>query len=169
MAVCGLCHQQITGTDYRSYKSKKYHPSCYEELKAMANQKEKKIAMSSSSKEKELDSLSSYVCQLFQLSQMPKSLIRQAEKIQAEDGLTFQQIEKALWWFHEVEGHTADLSRPNLGIAPYAYEEFEAFLNRIENSHKHNEEIDLKNKLVIVKPFSGAEKRMSMFTNMNDL
>lgn len=169
MAVCSFCHQQITGTDYRSYKSKKYHLPCFDELKVMANQKEKKIAMPSSSKEKELDSLSSYVCQLFQLSQMPKSLIRQAEKIQAEDGLTFQQIEKGLWWFYEIEGHAADPACPNLGIAPYAYEEFESFFNRLEKSCKHNEETDLKNEVIIVKPFPGAGKRMDMFTNMNDL
>jgi hypothetical protein len=169
MAVCGLCHQQITGTDYRSYKSKKYHLPCFDELKKVADHKDKALAASSSHKEKELDSLCAYVCQLFQLDKMPKSLIRQAENIQREDGLSFAQIEKGLWWFYEIEGHAADPACPNLGIAPYAYEELESFFNRLEKSCKHNEETDLKNEVVIVKPFPGAGKRMDMFTNMNDL
>lgn len=169
MAVCGFCHQQITGTDYKTYKSKRYHNSCFEEMKQAAERKEKKVTQSSSKKEQELLSLSEYVCSVFALKEMPKSLIRQAENIQATEGLTFSQIEKGLWWFYQIEGHTPDLSRPNLGIAPYAYEEYQAFIEKIENAIENNEKVELKNEVVFVKPFSPTETRMKMLTNMNDL
>lgn len=169
MAVCGFCHQQITGTDYRTYKSKRYHNHCFEEMKQVAEIKEKKISKSSSEKEKEFLSLSQYVCSLFALKEMPKSLIRQAENIQANDGLTFSQIEKGLWWFYQIEGNTPDLSRPSLGIAPYAYEEYQAFFEKIESAIENNEKVELKNEVVFVKPFTGAENRMKMLTNMSEL
>ena len=168
MAVCGFCHQQITGTDYRSYKSKKYHLPCFDELKKVADHKDKALAASSSHKEKELDSLCAYVCQLFQLDKMPKSLIRQAENIQREDGLSFAQIEKGLWWFHEINGNTPDVNFPNLGIAPYAYEECEDFFLKIESANQHNNEMKLKDEVVIVKPFTG-NTQLHALSNLSEL
>lgn len=168
MAVCAFCHQQITGTDYRTYKSKRYHPSCFEEMKSAAETKEKSLSASPSSKEKELSSLSAYVCQLFQLDKMPKSLIRQAENIQSKEGMTFAQIEKGLWWFHEINGNSPDLSHPNLGIAPYAYEECRDFFGKLESAYKHNQEIELKDEVSIVKPFVG-KRQLCMLTNLSEL
>lgn len=169
MAVCAYCHQQITGTDYRTYKSKRYHAACFEKLKELADQKDKAISRPSSVKEKEWDLLSSYVCELFQLSKISKALTRQAENIQMNDGLSFEQIRQGLWWFYEIEGHTPDTAHPNLGIAPYAYEECRDFFEYLGKAAKSNETAELKDEVVIVKPFAGVGQRLKMLTNMSEL
>ena len=146
---CALCNQEIIGTKYKSKKRKRYHIECFDKL--IDNAETKNHMKASGIKNNEKNELIKYICQLYNLSEIPYAIDKQIDNFVAQLGYTYTGIQKTLYYFYELSRNNVDNHTSTIGIVPYYYEEAKKFFNTVHDSNELNKEFVLDEKTVHVK------------------
>ena len=106
MIKCAHCNKEIFGTDYKTKSKKRYHNECYEAMIAKAENKNQKKSRSLKNNEK--DALLKYICELFEIKEIPYNIEKQIEDYVSFRNYTYTGIQKTLYYFYELEGNKVD-------------------------------------------------------------
>ena len=156
MAVCPYCTKPITDGAVK-YRSRQYHPECFEKLKQDAKQKnDKKVAKLN---DPELEALEKYLCSVFDIPSVTPLLRQQINEFH-QAGHSWDQIRLTVRYWFEME-EPNDEFNVTLGILPYVFEESDSFWQRAEEANRYNRTFTPHESTVVVPFISKPRKKKS--------
>lgn len=145
MAVkCAVCKQQIEEGAV-TFRGKNYHPACLEKAKSAARAKNARA--SAAVGDAGLNTLSNYICEKMEMSELSPSLRGQIKTLK-NDGLSYEDMLLALHYFYEACGR--EPIKNSIGIIPYVVDDAKAFAAMIAEADEHNQSVATKNSNVII-------------------
>lgn len=164
--LCALCKKEIIGTQYKTRKRKRYHNDCFEKLVEEADTKSQQKAAGIKNKDKE--SLLQYICHLYGIKEIPYVIDKQIDSYVSQLGYTYSGIQKALYYFYELEKNKADTHTSTIGIVPYCYDEARKFFETIHESNEVNKDFIKEDTTVHVK-IRPKDRRIPYIIDINSL
>ena len=146
---CALCKNPIQDTSYKTYKQKRYHHECHAKLVDKAETRNQQKAKGIKKGDKA--ALEKYICALYKIPKLPLHVENQIENYVTQQGYTYAGIQKALYYFHELNGNPADSHKATIGIVPYVYDESETFFQSLLQAAESNKDFIQEEKAVSVK------------------
>jgi len=119
-AICPKCNKPIEVKDnFKLYKNKKYHISCYKEVVQEVYQK-------TNTQQDDKQELYQYICGIFNIKELTPLIKVQIEKYYIENEFTYSGMLYTLKYFFDVLEN--DISKcEGIGIIPYMYQEAKEF------------------------------------------
>lgn len=74
-----------------------------------------------------------------------KIIAKQIQRYVEEDGMTYDQIAKCLYWFYIIEQNPIEKANGNIAIVPYAVAGTRAYYKKLAAANQHNEKVNVKN------------------------
>lgn len=112
--------------------SRRYaHKACAEKYEAGIPQEEKDYA-----------NLEKYLKTLFKIDNLGIKIKRQIKDFRSEYGYSYTGIQKTLYWWYEIQGHSLELSNDGIGIVPYVYKDAERYYYTLYMAQVVNEKIN---------------------------
>jgi len=146
---CALCNIEIVGTQYKTKKRKRYHNECFDKLVDDAETKSQQKATGIKNKDKE--SLTQYICSLYGIKEISYAIDKQIDNYVSQLGYTYTGIQKALYYFFELEKNKVDTRTSTIGIVPYCYDEARKFFETMHESNEANKGFVRKDKTTHIK------------------
>ena len=88
---------------------------------------------------KDKEELYTYIKHLFDVSEVPRKIILQINKMMREnENYTYSGIFKSLYYFYEVKGNNLEKANGGINIVPYIYEEARDYYYRIWDANQRN-------------------------------
>lgn len=74
-----------------------------------------------------------------------KVIAKQISRYVEEDGMTYDQIAKCLYWFYVIEGNSTEKANGNIAIVPYAVAGTREYYQKLVAAQKFNEQVKIDN------------------------
>ena len=93
--------------------------------------------------------LTDFINQLYGKKCNWKIIAKQIQRYIEEDGLTYAQIAKCLYWFYVIEQNPIEKSNGHIGIVPYAVAGTREYYKKLSAANAHNEKFNVKKDIPI--------------------
>jgi len=146
---CDFCKEEISDTQYKTRKKKRYHNGCYEKLVGQTEVKNQQKAKSLKNNDKE--SLEQYICLLYEIDEISYKIEKQIEDFVSQRGYTYSGIQKTLYYFYELENNLVGEFTSTIGIVLHYYDKAKVFFETAHSANMFNENFVREDKTVHIK------------------